>query len=130
MQLPGRPRPVGSVTEKSLKKTLYLKVPAVNSRTQDMASTPGMSRKRNKKRTFKAVKAEERDLVSLEVAFAYRAKSAARNLGAKAKNAHLFLSIYLPAGLRLRKYLVFLSTFECCVIYLVPGEVQADDLFI
>lgn len=79
---------------------------------------------------MKVVEAEEGDFVSLEVAFAYRAKPAVRNLGAKAKNAHLFLGIYLPAGLRLRKYFIFFLNFEFCIICLVPGEVQADDLFI
>lgn len=78
----------------------------------------------------KVVEAEEGDFVSLEVAFAYKANLVARNLGAKAKNAHLFLNIYLPAGIRLRKYYVFLLNFQFCIICLVPGEVQADDLFI
>jgi hypothetical protein len=54
---------------------------------------------------MKAVEAEEGDSVSLEVAFAYRARTAARKLSSKAKNAHLFLTVYLPAGIRLREYL-------------------------
>jgi len=53
---------------------------------------------------MKVVEAEEGDFVSLEVAFAYRARPAGRNLSTMAKNAHLFLAIYLPAGIRLRKY--------------------------
>jgi hypothetical protein len=57
---------------------------------------------------MKAVEAEEGDSVSLEVAFAYRARPAARKLSSKAENAHLFLAVYLPAGIRLRKYLSFL----------------------
>ena len=56
---------------------------------------------------MKIVEAEEGDFVSLEVAFAYRARPAGRNLSTMAKNAHLFLAIYLPAGIRLRKYFLF-----------------------
>jgi hypothetical protein len=52
----------------------------------------------------KAVEAEEADSVSLEVAFAYRARPAARELSSKAKNAHLFLAIDLRAGIRLHEY--------------------------
>lgn len=55
----------------------------------------------------KIVEAEEGDFVSLEVAFAYRARPAGRNLSTMARNAHLFLAIYLPAGIRLRKYFLF-----------------------
>lgn len=51
----------------------------------------------------KTVEAEEGDSVSLEVAFAYKARPAGSKLSDKAKNAHLFLGIHLPAGLHLRK---------------------------
>lgn len=53
------------------------------------------------------IKAEEGDSVSLEVSFAYRARPAGRSLSTKAKNAHLFLAIYLRAGIRLRKHFLF-----------------------
>ena len=52
---------------------------------------------------MKVVEAEEGDFVSFEVAFAYRARPAGRVLSTMAKNAHLFLAVYLPTGLRLRK---------------------------
>lgn len=52
---------------------------------------------------MEVVEAEEGDFVCLEVVFAYRARPAARKLSDKAKNAHLFLGIHLPAGLHLRK---------------------------
>ncbi|KAJ5642231.1 hypothetical protein N7490_006231 [Penicillium lividum] len=45
---------------------------------------------------MKIVEAEEGEFASLEVAFAYRARPAGRNLSTMAKNAHLFLAIYLP----------------------------------
>jgi hypothetical protein len=54
---------------------------------------------------IKALEAKEGDSVSLEVAFAYRASPVARKLSSKAKNAHLFLAIYLPAGIHLRESL-------------------------
>jgi hypothetical protein len=54
---------------------------------------------------IKALEAEEGDSVSLEVAFAYRASPVAGKLSSKAKNAHLFLAIYLPAGIHLRESL-------------------------
>ncbi|KAJ5267895.1 hypothetical protein N7478_010703 [Penicillium angulare] len=50
---------------------------------------------------MKVVEAEEGDFVSLEVAFAYKARPAGRNLSAMAENAHLFLAIYLAAGIHL-----------------------------
>ncbi|GAD94031.1 hypothetical protein LEMA_P102160.1 [Paecilomyces variotii No. 5] len=50
---------------------------------------------------IKAVEAEEGETVSLQIAFPYRARPAARKLSSKAKNAHLFLAIYLPEGIRL-----------------------------
>lgn len=89
---------------------------------------------------MKTVEAEEGESVSLEVAFAYRARPAGRKLSDKAKNAHLFLGIHLPAGLHLRKYFFsffllnfdlysILLTMRAKPICLVPGEVQADDLF-
>ena len=85
--------------------------------------TKNEPQEKQEKNIMKVVEAEEGDFVSLEVAFAYRAKPAAGNLGAKAKNAHLLLGIYLPAGLHLRKYFVFLLNFEFCIACLVPGEV-------
>lgn len=53
---------------------------------------------------MKTVETEEGDSVSLEVTFAYKARPAGKKLSRKAKNAHIFLGIYLPAGIRLRKY--------------------------
>ncbi|KAI9818058.1 MAG: hypothetical protein M1827_000682 [Pycnora praestabilis] len=43
---------------------------------------------------------EEGDFVNVEIAFAYRAKTAGKDLKTKAKNAHLYLAFYLPGGLR------------------------------
>ncbi|KAJ5605331.1 hypothetical protein N7510_010485 [Penicillium lagena] len=57
--------------------------------------------KEQEQNLMKVVEAEEGDFVSLEIAFAYRARPAGRKLSTMAKNAHLFLAIYLPTGIRL-----------------------------
>ncbi|KAI9834851.1 MAG: hypothetical protein M1819_002759 [Sarea resinae] len=46
------------------------------------------------------MEAEDGDFVNVEIAFAYRARSAGRSLRTKAKNAHIFLAFYLPGNLR------------------------------
>lgn len=71
---------------------------------------------KEQKDLMKLVECEEGDFVSLEVAFAYRARPAASDISTKAKNAHLCLAIHLPAGIRLRKYFC-LSNFEFLVTY-------------
>lgn len=60
---------------------------------------------------LKVLEAEEGDFVCLEVAFAYRARPAG-DLGAKAKNAHLFLGFHLLTGLHLRKFYGILPSHE------------------
>jgi hypothetical protein len=67
--------------------------------------TKNEPREEEEENPIKALEAEEGDSVSLEVAFAYRARPVAGKLSSKAKNAHLFLAIYLPAGIHLREYL-------------------------
>ena len=44
------------------------------------------------------MEAEQGDFVNMEMAFAYRARSAGKSLKARAKNAHLYLRFYLPGG--------------------------------
>ena len=53
---------------------------------------------------MEGLEAEEGDFVNLEVAFSYRASSSGRGIKKKAKNAHLYLAFYLPAGIQIRKY--------------------------
>ena len=52
---------------------------------------------------MEGLEAEEGDFVNLEVAFSYRASSSGKGIKKKAKNAHLFLAFYLPAGIQIRK---------------------------
>lgn len=47
--------------------------------------------------------AEEGDFFNMEVAFAYRTRSEGRNLRNRARNPHLLLAFYLPAGIKVRK---------------------------
>ena len=47
------------------------------------------------------MEAEEGDFVNLEVAFAYRSRSASKRFRDKAKNAHIYMALYLPAGIKL-----------------------------
>ena len=47
------------------------------------------------------MEAEEGDFVNLEVAFAYRSRSASKRFRDKAKNAHLYMALYLPARIKL-----------------------------
>ena len=49
------------------------------------------------------MEAEEGDFVNVEIAFSYRASSSGKGLKKKAKNAHLYMAFYLPAGIRFRK---------------------------
>ncbi len=44
------------------------------------------------------MEAEQGDFVNLEMAFAYRARSAGKSMKSRAKNAHLYLRFYLPGG--------------------------------
>ena len=44
------------------------------------------------------MEAEQGDFVNIEMAFAYRARSAGKSLKSRAKNAHLYLRFYLPGG--------------------------------
>ncbi|KAF2454938.1 meiotically up-regulated gene 190 protein [Lineolata rhizophorae] len=46
------------------------------------------------------MEAEEGDFVNMEVAFAYRARSTAKSLATRAKNAHLYLEFYLPSNIK------------------------------
>lgn len=43
---------------------------------------------------------EDGEFVNLEIAFAYRARSTGKGLKRKAENAHLYISFYLPGGIR------------------------------
>ncbi|KAJ8124574.1 hypothetical protein O1611_g9066 [Lasiodiplodia mahajangana] len=45
------------------------------------------------------MEAEEGDFVNLELALAYRSRTASKSLKTKAKNAHLYLKFYLPGGI-------------------------------
>ncbi|KAF2237547.1 hypothetical protein EV356DRAFT_378419 [Viridothelium virens] len=47
------------------------------------------------------MEAEEGDFVNLEVAFAYRSRSASKRFRDKVKNAHIYMALYLPAGIKL-----------------------------
>ena len=53
---------------------------------------------------MEGLEAEEGDFVNLEVAFSYRASSSGKGIKKKAKNAHLYLAFYLPAGIQIRKF--------------------------
>ncbi|KAI9668177.1 MAG: hypothetical protein M1821_000997 [Bathelium mastoideum] len=46
------------------------------------------------------MEAEEGDFVNLEVAFAYRSRSASKRFRDKVKNAHLYMALYLPARIK------------------------------
>lgn len=45
------------------------------------------------------MEAEEGDFINLELALAYRSRTAGKSFKAKTKNAHLFLKFYLPGGI-------------------------------
>jgi hypothetical protein len=47
------------------------------------------------------MEAEEGDFVNLEVAFSYRARSKSKRFKEKVKNAHIYMALYLPAGIKL-----------------------------
>lgn len=50
--------------------------------------------------TSQGLEAEEGDFVNMEVAFAYRARDAGKSFTKKASNAHLYITFYLPGGIR------------------------------
>ena len=66
---------------------------------------------------LEGLEAEEGDFVNLEVAFSYRASSSGKGIKKKAKNAHLYLAFYLPAGIQIRKchsdYASFAPLISC-----------------
>ncbi|RMJ23894.1 C2 domain-containing protein [Aspergillus sp. HF37] len=62
-------------------------------------NTKNESQEEHEEDLMKTVEAEEGESVSLEVTFAYKAKPSGRKLSTKAKSAHLFLGIYLPAAI-------------------------------
>ena len=43
---------------------------------------------------------EEGDFVNMEVAFAYRARSATKSIQERSKDAHLYLAFFLPGGIK------------------------------
>ena len=46
------------------------------------------------------MEAEEGDFVNLEVAFVYHSRSSSTRFRDKAKNAHIYMALYLPAGIK------------------------------
>lgn len=48
------------------------------------------------------MEAEEGDFVNVEVAFSYRASSSGKSIKVKSKNAHLYLTFFLPGAIRFR----------------------------
>lgn len=69
------------------------------------------SKKQQKEQTAQNVaegmEAEEGDFVNMEIAFAYRARTAGKTMKNRVKNAHLYLAFYLPSNIKIRK--LFLS---------------------
>lgn len=51
------------------------------------------------------MEAEEGDFVNVEVAFSYRASSSGKSIKVKSKTAHLYLTFFLPGGLRFRRFI-------------------------
>jgi hypothetical protein len=52
------------------------------------------------------MEAEEGDFVNVEIAFAYRPSTGRRGMKERAKNAHLYMAFYLPANVKVRKFIV------------------------
>jgi Ca2+-dependent lipid-binding protein len=46
------------------------------------------------------MEAEEGDFINLEVAFAYRARTALKTFKDRTKDAHLYMAFYLPGNLK------------------------------
>lgn len=70
---------------------------------QDELPTDGNDNAENTENHEGVMQGEEGDFVNLEIAFAYRASRFQRHLKDLAKNAHIYLSFYLPANIKLRK---------------------------
>jgi len=60
----------------------------------------------DKQNIAEGMEAEEGDFVNVEVAFSYRASSSGKGVKVKSRNAHLYLTFFLPGGIGFRRFIL------------------------